>query len=288
MRAEARDLLLSDVERRVALREIGAFRTLSDEAIGAIARLSRRRALPPGSATVIAPGAERTLMKLLSGDLHVTRMGRASAVTHDPRVLGMYWLARDSMPLELKTDGGAVVLELPGSGMDEVLEEHFSVWLGVAQSIATWLLNLAPASSSRVIERRLGADASRLTERIAAVQEAMPFARGYVDALMQLDEEAATVRYQAGDVVWRPGDAADGVLVLLDGALRGVAPDEPSGIGSLELFANRPRVTALEAVAPTTVLRIGKEILFDLVEDHHELARDLLAMIAAAIVQTIE
>jgi CRP-like cAMP-binding protein len=129
---------------------------------------------------------------------------------------------------------------------------------------------------------------TRLTERLAALQEAMPFARGYVDALMQLDEEAVTLRYEAGDVIWSAGHSADSVLVVLDGAVRGVTADEPSGIGSLELFASRPRATALEAVEPTTALRIGKELLYDLVEDHHELARDLLAIIAASIVQIVE
>ena len=57
--------------------------------------------------------------------------------------------------------------------------------------------------------------------------------------------------------------------VVLDGGVRGVTADEPSGVGSLELFANRPRATALEAVEPTIALRIGKEMLYDLVEDHH-------------------
>jgi Cyclic nucleotide-binding domain len=282
------DLLLSDVERRVALRQIAAFRTLSEDALGAIARLSRRRELAPGSTTVVQPGRERMAVSLLSGVLRVSRMGRLSRVSQESHVLGMYWLARDSMPLELYTERGAVVLEFPADRLDEVLEEHFPVWLSMAQAVASWQLNLAPVSPLQTAGRRAESVVTRLTERIAALQEAMPFARGYVDALMQLDEEAVTVRYEPGDVIWRAGDAADSVLVVLDGTVRGVTADEPSGIGSLELFANRPRATALEAVEPTTALRIGKELLYDLVEDHHELARDLLAMIAASIVQVME
>lgn len=282
------DLLLSDVERRVALRQLTAFRMLSDDALGAIARLSRRRELAPGSTTVVEPGHERMAVSLLGGDLRVSRMGRPSRVAEESHVLGMYWLARDSMPLELYTERGAVVLEFAADRLDEVLEEHFPVWLATAQGIASWLLNLAPVSPLQTAERRAESLVPRLTERIAALQEAMPFARGYVDALMQLDEEAVPVRYEPGDVIWRAGDVADSVLVVLDGAVRGLTADEPSGIGSLELFANRPRASALEAVEPTTALRIGKELLYDLVEDHHELARDLLAMIAASIVQIME
>ena len=282
-----KDLLLSDVERRVALREIVAFRTLSDDELGAIARLSRRRELAPGSTTVIK-SVQRIAVSLLGGDLRISRMGRLSQVSQASPVLGMYWLARDSMPLELYTERGAVLLEFPADRLDEVLEEHFSVWLSIAQAMASWLLNLAPVSPLQTAGRRAESAVTRLTERIAALQEAIPFARGYVDALMQLDEEAVTVRYEPGDVIWRAGDAADRVLVVLDGRLRGVTAEEPSGIGSLELFANRPRTTTLEAVEPTTALQIGKELLYDLVEDQHELARDLLAMIAASIVQLVE
>jgi hypothetical protein len=280
----AEDLLLSDVERRVALRQMAVFRALGEDALGAIARLSRRRELAPGSTTVVQPGRERVAMSLLGGDLRVSRMG----VAQESHMLGMYWLARDSMPLELYTERGAVVLEFPSDRLDEVFEEHFPVWLAAAQAVASRLLNVAPVSPLQTAERRPESVVTRLGERIAALQAAMPFARGYVDALMQLDEEAVTVRYEAGDVIWRAGDAADRVLVVLDGTVRGVTADEPSGIGSLELFANRPRATALEAVEPTTALRIGKELLYDLVEDHHELARDLLAMVAASIVQLTE
>ncbi len=282
-----KDLLLSDVERRVALREIVAFRTLSDDALGAIARLSRRRELAPGSTTVIQ-SVQRLAVSLLGGDLRISRMGRLSQVSQASPVLGMYWLARDSMPLELYTERGAVVLEFPADRLDEVLEEHFAVWLSIAQAVASWLLNLAPVSPQQTAGRRPASVVTRLTERIAALQEAIPFARGYVDALMQLDEEAVTVRYEPGDVIWRAGDAADSVLVVLDGKVRGVTAEEPSGIGSLELFANRPRTSTLEAVEPTTALQIGKDPLYDLVEDQHELARDLLAMIAASIVQLVE
>ncbi|MDB4969685.1 MAG: hypothetical protein JWN44_5374 [Myxococcales bacterium] len=288
MRARRRDLVLSDVERRVALREIVGFETLSDEALSAIARLSRRRELSPGSTTRIQPGERRTSICLLAGDLELLRMGRVSPFAHDRRVLDVYWLARDSMPLEVKTAGGAVVLEFPLDGLEEVLEEHFSVWVASTQTLASCLLNVRPPSPEQTVERLANGDLRRLTERLAALQEALPFGRGYIDALMQLDEEAVEVRYDVDDVIWRPGDEADSVLVPLDGAVRGVASDEPCGIGSLEVLASRVRSTALEVARPFTALRVGRESLFDLVEDHHELARDLLAMIAASVVQSVE
>ena len=124
------------------------------------------------------------------------------------------------------------MLEFPADRLDELLEEHFPVWLASAQGIASWLLNVAPVSPLQTSSRRAESVVTRLTERIAALQEAMPYARGYVDALMQLDEEAVTVRYEPGDVIWRAGDVADSVLVVLDGTVRGVTAGEPSGSGA--------------------------------------------------------
>jgi hypothetical protein len=282
------DLLLSDVDRLVALREFVGFEALSDEALIAIAGLSARRELAAGT-TILRPGEERTsMLLLLAGDLHFARMGRVWPYPGDRRVLDIFWLARDTMPLEVRTTDGALVLEFPLAGLDEILEEHFPVWLASAQMLASWLLNARPPSRERRRERRASGDPRALSERIAALGEALPFARGYVDALMQLDEEAVEVRYDAGEVLWRPGDAAHSLVVPLDGELRGVAAEEPCGIGGLEVLAHRFREAPLEVTRPLVALRIEREALLDLVEDHHDLARDLLATVAASVVQLVD
>jgi CRP-like cAMP-binding protein len=282
----ANDLLLSNVEKVVALRDIVGFDELSAEALTAIAALATRRHYPPGAILVHA-GERRSAMHLLvEGDLHATRMGRVWP--HPERlVLDVFWLARDTMPLEIKTDGGATVLEIPLDGLDEILEEHFGVWLASAQAMAAWLMS-GPAPSGELHAVRRDGDPRALSQRIAAFQDALPFARGFVDALMQLDEEAIVVRFEPGKVVWRPGDPSDYMLVPVVGELRGVAPDEPCGIGGLELLANHARTTRVQATQPLVALRIGREALLDIVEDHHELARDLLAAIAASVVERID
>src|SRR5262245_40532975 len=70
-------LVLGDVERRVALRDIVGFDGLSDEALAAIARLSRRRELPAGSVLARAGEPRTHMVVLLAGDLEVVRMGRS-------------------------------------------------------------------------------------------------------------------------------------------------------------------------------------------------------------------
>ena len=190
---------------------------------------------------------------MLDGDLQLVRGGRAWVGGDARRMLDLMWLARDTLPAALETTSGAVVLELPFHALEEALEEHFSAWLATTRTLAGWLLDLRPAHYSpferHALRRRPG-----LVEREAALEEALPFARGYVDALLQLDSEAEEVRFDRGAVIWRRGDAAHSLLVPLDGALRGVDGDVPVGLGGLELLAGRTRTTQLEATQPLTAL----------------------------------
>jgi CRP-like cAMP-binding protein len=187
----------------------------------------------------------------------------------------------------VRTAGGADLLEMPLDGLDEVLEEHFSVWLASARALASWQLSLRPPSPEARSDRRATGDPDRLVERLAAMQRAMPFARGHVDALVRLDEQSTLVRRDAGELLWHPGEAADHLLVPLEGEIQGVSPDEPCGIGGLELLSRRFRSAPLLATRPLTALRIEREALLDLFEDDHELARDLLAVIAGTVVEVL-
>ncbi len=286
MRRSGRDLLLTDIERRIALREIVGFETLGAEALAAIANLSRRRAFAAGATVVRADEPRTTMPLLLGGDLHVVRAGRIWPSPRERRVMDLFWLARDSIPLEAQTLGGADILEFPLEGLEELLEEHFSIWLATTRTLASRLL-LDGGSPNGLSDIHGDRGQPTLSGRIGAIADALPFARGYVDALLQLDEEAEEVRFGAGATVWQPGDPATSLLVLLDGALRG-ASEEVAAIGGLEVIANQPRATRLEALRPVVALRISEESLLDVLEDHHALARDLLALLAASVIRRIE
>src|SRR5258705_476622 len=66
-----RDLLLTDSERRIALRRIVGFDRLAADALGAVAKLTHRRELAPGT-FLAAPGAPRSSVHVvLAGDVRV-------------------------------------------------------------------------------------------------------------------------------------------------------------------------------------------------------------------------
>ncbi len=286
MPRSGRALVLTDIERRVALREIVGFETLSVEAVAAVASLSRRESFPPGATLVRADQTRSSAQLLLHGDLQLWRDGRRWSHPLERSVMDLFWLARDSQPLEVKTAGGADVLQVPFAGLEDLLEEHFSLYLATAQMLASSLL-AAKRAASEPVDIRADHRHATLSGRLEAIGDSLPFALPYVDALLQLETDADQLRFDAGKIIWRPGDAADSLLVLLDGALRG-SRGEGSAIGGLELVAQHPRVTQLETARPSMVLRISQESLLDLLEDHDALARDMLARLAAALVRHLD
>src|SRR4051812_39164339 len=211
-----RELVLTDVERRVALRQVGGFAQLGEEELAALAALSRRQQFAPGSIIVKEGELRDSIPLVLDGDVQIRRNGRPWPSSKEPRAFGFLWLARDRAPLELTTTGGADLLELPYEGMEELLHEHFSIALAIVRELALGVIS-APE------DVRAQGRHTTLTSRVEALADALPFARDHVDALLQLESESEVVRFSRGDTLWRPGESADHMVVLLDGAVSGVS-----------------------------------------------------------------
>jgi hypothetical protein len=260
------DLVLTDVERRVALRGLGGLRALSEEALAGLARLAQRRHWAAG-ARLEAHGVPL----LLDGDWQAA--DDSSSVAEQ---VELAWLARAPLP-ELTTAAGAVILDVPRARLDDALDECFPAWLATTRALAARLVHRGVTDAPLVAGEP---DAPPpLSARLVALARALPFARAHVDALLQLDEAAEEVRLAPGAPAWRAGEAARSLLVPLgpDGGERLV------GVGGLELLAQRPRAARLEPARPLVALRVDGERLLDVIEDHHRLARDLLAALAGAL-----
>src|SRR5258706_13251276 len=99
-----RELVLTDIDRRVALRQLPGFEQLSEEALAAVAALSRRERYLPGS-VILKAGEPRTwLPLLLDGDLAILRKGRPWP---HAGATGLLWLARDPGPINRTPAAGA-------------------------------------------------------------------------------------------------------------------------------------------------------------------------------------
>jgi hypothetical protein len=278
---------LAALEQQLALRRLIGVDALAPEALAAVARLGRLSTIAPGTTLTTPEQPRRAMALVLDGDVQLRRAGRPWPRDEPKGLLDLLWLARDSMPLEVTSADGATIVELPFDGLENLLEEHFAVGLATTRALASWLFAHASPSAG-FVEARAASQRPRLTARLDALAAALPFARGHVDAMLQLDDEAAEVRFERGAVVWRKDEPARSLLVPLDGAGDGSAVDAICGLGGVELLAARARSRTLTAAGRLVALRVDEESLLDVLEDHHSLARDLLAMLAAAVVDVIE
>jgi CRP-like cAMP-binding protein len=286
------ELVLTDTERRLALRRIVGFDRLTSEELAAVAERTRRHEMVDGTLLAASDEPRVSAHFVLSGAVEVQRDGRLW--THAPPrpLLDLFWLARDSMPLELRVRGGAVTLELAFDELEELLAEHFPLWMATTQALAGALVDLGARSPTGTDTlayrppRRL--ELSRLSGRLLALRHGLAFAAGAIDALAQLAEDAVEIGLDAGRTVWRAGDDATFLIVPVEGGLRGVPADELGALGGLEMMAERPRPTTVETVTRVRALRVEREPLLDLLEDHHGLARDCVALLAAALIRAID
>lgn len=285
------ELVLTASERRLALRRMAGFDRLGSEELAAIAERSRRHEFAAGE-LVVPPDQPRTSAHLVvSGAVELRRGERAWTWT-PAHPLDLFWLARDTGPLEVQTkEGGAVTLALAFDELEELLADHFPLWLGMTGEVARALLDLGPRlppNPARVARVRAPLTTDRFSARLVALRAGLAFADGAIEALVQLADAAVEVVFPRDATLWRAGEEATRLIVPVEGALRGLSDDEVGALGSLELLAERPHRATIEAVTPVRALSIDGEDLLDVLEDHQDMARDWVALLAATLIRRLE
>jgi hypothetical protein len=163
----------------------------------------------------------------------------------------------------------------------DVLEDDFDFFLRVLRQGAETVLRrdrigaaapetATPAASGSALAGPLGA-----AERLLVVRNTDLFRRCPVDGLATLVKQLDDVLVPAGESLLAPGTdqlavvVSDGSVLGVVEALAGVRPDAD-----------------LRATSATLVLRGTASDLLDTLEDHHSMARWLLAALLARLVQT--
>jgi CRP-like cAMP-binding protein len=284
------ELVLTDSERRLALRRMAGFDRLGSEELAAIAKRTRRHELAPEE-LLVSPEQPRTSAHLLvSGELELRRGERAWTWT-PAHPLDLFWLARDTAPLEARAKSGVVTLALDFDELEELLADHFPLWLGTTGDVARALLDLGPRlppNPARVARVRAPLTTDRFSARLVALRAGLAFAGGAIEALAQLADAAVEVVFPRDATLWHEGDAASRLIVPVEGALRGLSDDEVGALGSLELLAERPHRATIVAVTEVRALSIEGEDLLDVLEDHQDLARDCVALLAGTLIRRLE
>jgi CRP-like cAMP-binding protein len=115
-----------------------------------------------------------------------------------------------------------------------------------------------------------------------------------VSTLHRLVSQVAVVRLSAGDVLFREGDPADTLYVVVDGAVVPIAEGPPRTrmavleqgefFGEIGLVTNQPRTATIEALVDTRLLAIDRRVMWSLIRGQSVVSKILLRFLRERLI----
>jgi CRP-like cAMP-binding protein len=265
--------------------------------LAALPALAEERRWPRGAALIAAGRVEHACF-ILDGSVRVSARGQTRTA-----------LPRDAVGLlELLADDP--------DGLEAVAESDTRV-LSISRQVLLDFLAASPAAALdtlRVLARRVvdvagtgpmftwpGTPRPRLTppgaplsyaDKLLCVHAALPHAPRHLTATTQVARACRERRVRAGEELWRTGEPAARGLILVAGEVECRPPagrtfrakgGEP--LGGLEVIARVPRWYHAVAATDLVALELDRADMLDILEDHIELAIDMMRGFAAAVLR---
>ncbi len=274
------------LRRILALRQ---FPILCDAELGELALFAENVAevaLPAGTAVATAGSQLTALHLVLEGE--ITAVGAQSRAWRSRQVFGaLEVLAGRGVSAHAVTTVDTTTLQLLAPDVIEILDDSFGVMRaalrGLAAQARTRPARGRPAAPPAV--RSLG-----LVERLLVLRQQAAFSGAPLESLVALAHASEEVALPAGTVMTQAGDAGTSSYVITEGASRashasGVARLLGPGdaIGHLEILGHLPYEETIEAIEPLRALKIEAPDLFDVIEDHTDFGRAILATLAGQL-----
>ena len=213
-------------------------------------------------------------------------MGGISSLTREP-VAGRFVADEDTITLELDRDD-----------MEEVFEDNFTIVLAVLRAFANYHLSLrkelgvdcgyAPVDESTAFPE---VGELWLVERMRILNKTLPFGNVSVEAVASIAQSSEELRLEPGQTLWREGDPSGYNVTVLSGILECETDDKKhhfrfgagSVLGAIDSIAQTPRWYTARAETPVVALRAYAEALVDFMEDHSNLAMEMLRLNARMV-----
>ena len=300
----AAGLGVGQVQRMLLLRTFPAYAKLPAEHLAVVATYTRDTFVRAGTVLQHEGEPSTTLyfivtgaVELRKGDRVLKRLGPKSVVG------GIGALARTLHPYDVVVAEDTLALSMRVEDTWDIFEDHFpllrSVLMGVSRQVLENRKAMGPTAGYAPPSRESVQCPTRpldLVERMARLRQSISFAESRLDAIAEIAREAREQRHDTGAILWREGAHQDSYVVIVSGIIDCVSEETGQrfsfgpgdAVGALDAIAGVPRWYTARAATPLTVLRIDCETMFDLFEDHFELAQDVLAMMARAIMRFYE
>ncbi len=297
-------LAVGQVQRMLLLRTFPAYAQLSPEHLAVLAAYTRQRFYRAGEHLSREGRPATSIHFVVSGEVELWRSG-AEVRRLGPKsvVGGLSAFAREPQGYDAVARTETVALEMHVDDSLDIFEDHFALLKTVLRAISAEVLRtrkrMGPSAGFGHAEVYEGPSPERpldLVERMARLRKSISFAESRLDAIAELAREAREERHPPGAVLWREGERMDSFCVLASGIVTCASRETGQqfrfgagdAVGALDAMAALPRWYTATVTDDAVLLRIECETMFDLFEDHFELATDVLAMMARSILASYD
>jgi CRP-like cAMP-binding protein len=287
--------------RRVAaLRSFPGFAALSVEDITALSALAEERTFRRGASLARAGSERREVLLVLEGDVRVRRPSSERVVGARDIVGLLELLAGDPDGLEAVAESETRALAVSREALFEFFDDSFAAQLVTLRALARLLVRRLGGRASlealplpaRTPPRFSPARPLDYAERLLVLSAALVQAPRRIEATAELARVAVWERHAPGARLWQTGEAAGAAVAIVAGELVATLPSGASRrfgpgtvIGGLEALGGVPRWFRAEAHGELALLRIARDDTIDVLEDHGDLALDVLRTMATVLLR---
>jgi CRP-like cAMP-binding protein len=289
---------IGTVERIHTLRSLAGMQDVSTAALAALAAHALPVRIAAGTRLATEGRPSGMSYVVLEGQLATSRNGRRLGVYGARALVGLLpVLARDTGGFTVDALRDSIALAFRAEDVLEVLEDHFDMMHHVMRSLAheaVVVRQVLTVDAGFKGEIATGVDYPTgpldLVERLLCLRQTFPLGNSHLDALAEIARAAHEVHYPAGTQLWRTGDPAQHLLILVAGVVRGTAPSGAEFffgprdvVGSLDMVAEVPRWFDAAVETDVVALAHDRDMMADLWEDHPELGLDFLHMFSGTL-----
>jgi CRP-like cAMP-binding protein len=293
---------VSGVERTLILKTFPGFARLSAPELAVMASMTTERFFAKGT-EMHTPGKPVSCFHLIvDGRAHVFRHGHVSQDLGPRSSLGgLAALTRDPKGIHAVAVEDTLALEFDVDDMDDVFEDNFGILLGVLAAMARTLRELQQirlGAAVDAVKHMPAVDTPRplsVVEKMLWLKHTTNFGQASIEALWDLAQQLPEMRWAAGERIWAVGEPTDWSFGLLSGDVECRPDGKPSFafgpgfvVGGIDSLSNEPRWYAAYAKTEVRALRFARAALFDVFEDHTDVAMVLLRNLAGGVNAMLE
>jgi len=296
------DHLVGAVSRMLAFKRNATLAKLPAAQIAVLAEHARDRLVPRGTVLLREGEPIETVHYVVEGRVHLTLRGRTLGDVGPGTALGgPSFFARDPEGLGAVAETDVLVLQLDADTLLEIFEDHFPILLHILREMCRELVEVGKRIPAELAVKLPDSRESErppseldLVERIFILRRTAPFTRTSISALAELARGMAEIHFQPGVELWREGEPAGGLLLLVSGRVactsQGVSFEVGPGspLGALESMADRPRLYQAVTLTRVVALQGNVENLIDTFEDNFEMAMDYLAVMSRWLLELLD